>query len=180
MTETTLYAAYGRLAEVLPALFDVAQPLGQLAVLHDVRLCVQRFEQIPDNVAPGSLLPVSPRIIVGENFSLGDSFYTLVRQPGATVMSELFSLTAEQLHIVRHEYNLAPDWFQPVELSATTLDSHERVQVQTDAIGESQDFDEHRAIEGMAYPPPFLINHQRSVKAAQLVRASYLERQSSV
>lgn len=175
--EPVLYGAYGRLADVLPALCGVEEVWGAEAKFHDIRLRVQAFEHIPDELPEGSMLPVSPRKIVGENFTAGH-FYTVEPKIGSAVLGEVFELSPEELAIVREEYNLAPDWFKPMTVTATLLDSGEQVQVQIDGLGDGQQCEDGWWPNTKTYPPRPLIAIGKTVAAAELVRASYLARQA--
>ncbi|MFZ1549511.1 MAG: hypothetical protein WBO56_03665 [Microgenomates group bacterium] len=170
------YFGYGanKTAEMMSAI--TGKPIEQLkgvpVVLKGYELGVQRFDQIPDTMMVGSMLPVPVKEIIGGAWSDPESFETYVIRPGeGEVLGTMWDLTERDRALVR-DWELVGDWYKEQMVTVTDEEGQE-VEIQTEILGYGQDLD--RIVDGMDYPP-FLRELSEFQRVAEGARMQFLER----
>lgn len=174
-TGEVLYAAYGEMATILPALLGRDVGAGRFATLQAVELGVQAFEDIPDVVHPDAPAPVSPRQILSDNWNEGFRAYAArpAQDPSKQTPARVFEITPDERSVILDEWNLGVfGWFKDYKALAQPL-SGAPFEVHTDVVDRSSVIDAV-AHNGYAVQPG--LNGDRMSSIARLVRQAYLER----
>lgn len=176
MSKKIWYFGYGanKMPEMMGAILgknpDTLQ--GTPVTLPGYKLGVQKFDQIPDTLAPGSHLPVSVRKIIAGSWKEPEKFETYVIKPGeGEVQGTVWELTMEERDLVR-EWELVGDWYKEVNVEATTKDG-QIVKVQTEILGDGQEIDHE--VDERDYQP-FLNDLEEFRRVAEKSRQEYFER----
>src|SRR5436309_14657471 len=111
MSEFLLYAGYGanRDPKMIGAITGKLPKVMGAVALKDVELCVQTYDQLPDQIVGNQLL-ISAKEVIELNWDDSEAFetYTIGRRPGSSVRGTLFALS-------NWERNLVGNW-EMVEL----------------------------------------------------------------
>jgi hypothetical protein len=168
-----LFAAYGDIEEVLPVLLGRELAPGRFAMLHNVELCIQGLDEVPDNTLEDAPAPVSPRTVLSEHWDGTFRTYAVREAGQLQVPAHIHNITEEEREIILAEWNLRDfGWFHDLSLEATTLEG-DKLQVVTDAITVDQ-VAQSIPCTGDAQQPS--LNGARSREVAGLVREDYLQR----
>ena len=170
------YFGYGanKTAEMIAAI--TGKPLETLkgipVVLKGYEIGIQRFDQIPDTLMEGSMLPVPVKEIIGGAWSDPESFETYVIRPGdGEVHGTMWDLTEQDRALVQ-DWELVGDWYK--EQMVTVIDeSGQELELQTEILGDGQELD--RLVDGRDYPP-FLRELGEFQRVAEGARRQFLER----
>ncbi len=127
---------------------------GKHVVLKDWELRVQPIDKVPDIVTENSPAPVSPRkILQGSWPNEGRDFvsYTIRPAGGKEVHGTLWELTKEERELVRNWELIDFGWYKDAKVKVI-LDDGTELEVQTEVLGDGQEIDEGRVIDGRDYP----------------------------
>lgn len=176
-TETILYGAYGanRDPEMLKAITGNASLVGRLATFKDVELCVQRFDQIPDVVAPTAPVPLSPKAIMVDAWGEEADFETYVIRPvkGGQVAGRVYELTEQERALIAEWEMIEFGWYKELDMTAVLEDGTE-ITVNTEGLSDDASVD--RVVDGMDYPT-YLNDPTDMFKVAEQAREDFLARQ---
>ena len=175
MERRILYFGYGANSqrEMMEAITGNKNLVGQPGVLRGFKLGVQRMDQVPDSVFPGSPAPISPKKILKESWP--DSFETYMIKPGGEadeVAGTVWELSLLERELVRDWELVDFGWYKDIKGKAETLDG-QIVDVQTEGFREGQEVD--REVDGKSYKP-FLNPLSDFQRVAEKSRKEYLER----
>ncbi len=175
MKSKILYFGYGANSqrEMITAITGNRNLVGQSGILKGFKLCVQRMDQIPDSVFPGSPASVSPKQIIKDNWP--DSFETYIIKPAGEadqVTGVIWELTPLERELVRDWELVDFGWYKDIEGKAVTQDGKE-IDIQTEGLREDQHID--REVDGKNYKP-FLNPLGDFQKVAEKSRNEYFER----
>jgi hypothetical protein len=177
-TETILYGAYGanRDPEMLKAITGNASLVGKLAIFKDVELCVQRFDQIPDVVAPTAPVPLSPKAIMVDSWGESNNFETYVIRSaiGSVVIGRVYELTAQERALIAEWEMIEFGWYKKMDITAVLEDGTE-ISVNTEGLSDGASVD--RVVDGTDYPT-YLNDPTNMFKVAKQAREDYLARQN--
>jgi len=168
------YFGYGanKTPEMMKAITGNSQLVGEPAVLSGYDLGIQRFDQIPDKVLSGSMLPASPREIIRGAWKDPEKFETYVIKPGeSAVDGTVWELTDVERELVRN-WELVGDWYKEI-MAKVRLEDGTKIEIQTEILGDGQGVD--RLVDGLIYPP-FLNDIREFEGVANRVREETLER----
>lgn len=146
--------------------------VGQQGILRGFKLCIQRMDQVPDSVFPGSPAPVSPKQILKESWH--DSFETYIIKPGeevGEVTGTIWELTPLERELVRNWELVDFGWYKDMRRKAVMQDGRE-IEIQTEGFREGQKID--REVDGENYEP-FLNKFEDFQRVAEKARKEYLE-----
>lgn len=176
-TGTILYGAYGanRDPEMLKAITGNAGLVGRLATFKDVELCVQRFDQIPDVIAPTAPVQLSPKKIMISAWGEESDFETYVIRPakGGRVAGRVYELTEQERALIAEWEMVEFGWYKGVNMTAILEDGAE-ITVNAEGLSDGASID--RVIDGMDYPT-YLNNPTDMFKAARQTREDFFARQ---
>ena len=175
MGDKVLYFGYGanRQPEMMEAITGNTNLIGRQAILKGFKLCVQRMDQVPDSVFPGSPAPISPKKILKESWP--DNFKTYMIKPGGEadeVMGTIWELSPLERELVRDWELVDFGWYKDMKGKAGTLDG-QIFDVQTEGLRDGQEVD--REIDEENYKP-FLNPLSDFQRVAEKSRREYLER----
>lgn len=152
MLDTIFYFGCGatRAARLVAAI--IGKPVSQLAgrpgVLQDYILAVQRLDQVPDVVAAGSAVPVSPQALLRANWDEGFESYVIIPKPGGRVAGIIWELTPDERARMAAWELVDFGWYQPAQGQAVTADG-KTVAIVTEKMGDGQAID--READGLDY-----------------------------
>jgi hypothetical protein len=175
MEKKVLYFGYGANSqrEMMEAITGNKNLAGQPGVLKGFKLCIQKIDQVPDSVFPGSPAPVSPKKILKDSW--GEDFETYIIKPGEEtdeVTGTIWELTPLERELVRDWELVDFGWYKDMKGKAVTLDGEDIV-VQTEGLREGQEID--REVNDKNYKP-FLNRLEDFQRVAEKSRREYLER----
>lgn len=146
---------------------------GTPAVLEGYGLYVQRLEQVPDTVSPGSPINLSPReILKRAGWNEGFTTYMIKPRVGGRVTGTLWELSREERELVRDWEMVELGWYKDLRVKVKTLDGRE-VEVETEGWREGQEVDHEVNDENH---PSYLNNPEDFRRIAKKSRKEYLER----
>ena len=175
MEKKILHFGYGANSqrEMMEAITVNKNLVGQPGILKGFKLCVQRRDQIPDIIFPGSPVRISPKQIIEENW--GKEFETYMIKPGQEadeVAGTVWELTPLERELVRDWELVDFGWYKDMKGKAETVDG-QIFDVQTEGFREGQEVD--REVDGKNYKP-FLNSLEDFQRVAEKSRKEYLER----
>lgn len=175
--ETTLYGAYGanRDPEMLKAITGNASLVGRMATFKDVELCVQRFDQVPDVIAPTAPVPLSPKAIMVGAWGEEGEFETYAIRPAkdSQVTGRVYELTAQERALIAEWEMIGFGWYKEMDITAVLEDGTE-ITVNTEGLSDGASVD--RVVDGMDYPT-YLNDPTHMFKVAEQARLDFLARQ---
>lgn len=176
MENKVLYFGYGanRALEMMASITGNKNLVSRPAILTGYTLCVQRLDQIPDTVSPGSPAPISPRQLLKESWP--DTFESYIIKPGKRedkILGVVWELTPEERELVREWELIDFGWYQDMEIQVKTQDG-QKVVVQTEGLREDQEVD--REVNGANYET-WLNKPEDFARVAEKARREYFERQ---
>ncbi|MDB5175696.1 MAG: hypothetical protein JWM81_554 [Candidatus Saccharibacteria bacterium] len=175
LPENILYAGYGanRDPEMIRAIVGgVSTIIGNVAI-HDVELCVQRYDQITDDVSDAAPVALSPKQIINSAWGEQSNFETYAIRPSqsSTVSAVLFELTPLQRALVAEWELIEFGWYDRMNVTVE-LEDGTTLQAETEGFANDQHID--RVVEGEGYET-FLANPTAMFKTAEKARSDYLE-----
>lgn len=180
-----LYFGYGanREPRMMHAITRNPNLVGHSIVLKGFKLCVQKLDQIPDNVPPDSPAPKSARQILKDaGWPSTFQSYIVKPDPEGKVIGMLWELTPLERELVREwelvEYGWYRDYNLRVDLTKDgsgvfEVDENGRFPVQTEGLREDQEVD--REVNGLAYES-WLQPPEDFERVAEISAREYLER----
>lgn len=174
-SETLLYAGYGanRDLEMMKAIVgDTPTVVGGVAI-QDVELCVQRQDQITNEVSDTAPATLSPKMVIDGAWGKKSGFETYAIRPheGSSVSATLFELTHPQRDLVAEWELVEFGWYNQMPVMVV-LEDGSQVQAITEGFVQGQDID--RVVDGQIYET-FLADQNAMYEAAEKARVDYLE-----
>jgi hypothetical protein len=165
---TVLYFGYGanRHADMISAITGKSpyELKGVPAVLIGYELAVQRLDQVPEGIAPGAPVKVSPRAILEAAWPPGFTSYVIRSNEDGQVRGTIWELTVDERERVRDWELVDFGWYEDFEGMAMT-DNGEEVSVLGERINHRQPID--HIVNGLEYETWLNDPEVFRVKAAQ-------------
>lgn len=170
-----LYFGYGANSqrEMMEAITGNKNLVGRQGFLKGFILCVQRLDQIPNTVFPGSPVPVSPRTNLEDSWPA--NFESYIIKAGSRenkVAGTIWELTPQERELVRDWELVDFGWYVDIKATATMQNGQE-ISVETEGLRDNQEVD--RTVEGQNYRP-FLMPSEDFLRIAEKSRKEYSER----
>lgn len=167
--ESIGYAGYGPnsdpdLIEAITG--EIPTPIGHVAILQNVELCVQGLEDVPD--VPIADNAPSVRDILGYNYGPDFEAYTLRPRQGGIVRGRLVTLSPIGFAQMMEWDMVNEGWFKPFEVQAGILPHMDHVRVHTTGLREDQSI--KRVVDDPWGYQDFLVDKDRMIEVATQVR----------
>lgn len=121
--------------------------LGKPGILKGYALCVQRKDQVPDEILPTAPAPLSARRLL-DNWPETFESYTIKKDPNQEVYGTIWVLTPQERELVRDWELLDFGWYKDIAAKAQAEDG-QVLDVQTEGMRDDQEFD--REVDGKNY-----------------------------
>lgn len=176
--EAILYAGYGanRDPQMIKEITGrEPQVIGRVA-LKDVELCIQRYDQIPAEVAPTAPVPISVKDIMIDSWGQGNDFetYTVRPREGSMVDGMLFQLSPEERALIAEWELIEFGWYERMPITVVLENGSEKL-AETEGLRDGQEID--RVVDGRQYST-YLNDPADMYRIAEKSRREYFERQA--
>lgn len=150
MEDKVLYFGYGanRDTRMMAAITGNDKLEGKPGVLKEFKLCIQRLDQVPDDISPTAPVPISPRKILENNWPSDFTSYIIKEDPQSEVHGTIWELTEEERALVADWELVEFGWYKYIEAKAIDHNG-QAVSVRTEGLREGQQVDAE--VDGMNY-----------------------------
>lgn len=170
------YFGYGsnRNEEMMAAIVGNKNLKGVPGRLIGFELCIQRLEDIPDNIGEKSPVKISPRQVIKNNF--GDFFelYICRINPEAEVFGTIWDLTEEERNLVKDWEMLDFGMQEEIKGVAIENETGKIFSVSTEGLLDPA-IHVNKVIAGGEYDD-FIVSKEKIIEVANKSRQEYFER----